>query len=136
MCQIGDIILVYNPKRFLKPIGVHSFVVLDDMHGKIRGFDFDFIGLLMSSMDTENKRERLMRYDGNFPITPDEQDIDDGGNGKLACIKAEQFYYFNKDKIRYKVIGKLDSDIFNLLIEFIQELNESGVLFQQITGNL
>lgn len=136
MCQIGDIILVYNPKRFRKPIGMHSFVVLDDKHGKIRGFDFDFIGLLMSSMDTEDKREKLMKYDGNFPITPEEQDIEDGGNGKDACIKAEQFYYFSKDKIKYQVIGRLEEDVFNLLIEFIEELNEKGIHFQQIMGNV
>lgn len=136
MCKIGDIILVYNPKRFKKPIGMHSFVVLDDNHGTIRGMDFDFIGLIMSSMDTDDKREKLMKYDANFPITPDEQDIDDGGNGKLSCIKAEQFYYFNKDKIKYKVLGRLDEEIFNLLIEFIQELNKNGMQFQQITGNM
>ena len=41
MCKIGDIILVYNPKRFQKPIGMHSFVVLDDSHGTIKGMDFD-----------------------------------------------------------------------------------------------
>lgn len=136
MCQIGDIILVYNPKRFKKPIGMHSFVVLDDNQGKIRGLDFDFIGLLMSSMDTEDKREKLMKYDGNFPITPDEQLIEDGGNGKDACIKAEQFYFFNKDKIKYQVIGRLEEDIFNLLIEFIEELNEEGIKFQEIMGNV
>ena len=116
MCQIGDIILVYNPKRFGKPIGMHSFVVLDVAQGKIRGLDFDFIGLLMSSMGTEEKRTKLMKYEGNFPITPDEQDIENGGNGKDACIKAEQFYYFNKDKIKYQVIGRLEEEIFNLLI--------------------
>lgn len=136
MCQIGDIILVYNPKRFKKPIGMHSFVVLDDSQGTIRGMDFDFIGLLMSSMDTEEKHERLMKYDANFPISPEEQDINDGGNGKKACIKSDQFYYFNKDCIKYKVLGRLDEDIFNLLIEFIEELNEKGIEFQQITGNV
>lgn len=87
-------------------------------------------------MDTEDKRERLMKYDGNFPIIPDEQDIENGGNGKMACIKAEQFYYFNKNKINYKVIGRLDEDIFNLLIKFIEELNKNGIHFQQIMGNV
>ena len=53
MCKIGDIILVYNPKRFKKSIGMHSFVVLDDTQGKIKSMDFDFIGLIMSSMDTD-----------------------------------------------------------------------------------
>ena len=136
MCQIGDIILVYNPKYFKKPIGMHSFVVLDDTQGKIKGMDFDFIGLIMSSMNTQEKRDKLMKYDGHFPITPDEQDIYAGGNGKNACIKVEQFYFFNKDKIKYKVIGRLEENIFNLLIDFIDELNEKGMRFQEILGNL
>lgn len=135
MCQIGDIILVYNPLRMHKRIGMHSFVVLDDSKGEIKGVEFDFVGLLMSSMDTQEKQERLMKYDANFPVTPDEQDIEEGGNGKKACIKADQFYYFNKEKIKYRILGKLDEEIFNLLIEFIQELNKSGIKFQQITDN-
>lgn len=135
MCKIGDIILVYNPKYFGKSIGAHSFVVLDDSHGQIRGMDFDFIGLIMSLMDTKEKREKLMKYDTNFSISPDAQDIKSGGNGKEACIKADQFYYFNKAKIRYKIIGQLNEEIFNLLVDFINELNEKGMSFQQITDN-
>lgn len=135
MCEIGDIILIYNPRRMHKSIGMHSFVVLDDTHGNIKSVNFDFVGLLMSSMDTPEKKEKLMRYDGNFPISPDEQNVLNNGNGKYACIKADQFYYFNKDKIKYKVIGKLNEDIFNLLIEFIEELSENGMVFQQIVDN-
>ena len=135
MCQIGDIILVYNPIRNRRPIGTHSFLVLDDSQGQIRGLDFDFVGLIMSSMDTEQKHDKLMRYDGNFSITPDEQDIKQGGNGKRACVKAEQFYYFNKNRIRYRVIGRMNEDVFNLLLEFIKELNDSGMKFQQILDN-
>lgn len=136
MCQIGDIVLIYNPKRYHKPIGVHSFVVLDDAEGIVKSMNFDFVGLLMSSMDTDEKHDKLMKYDGNFPITPDEQDIEGGGNHKAACIKSEQFYYFNKNKIKYKILGKLDEEIFNLLVEFIEELNQKGISFEQITSNL
>lgn len=135
MCKVGDIILVYNPVRNGRPIGKHSFVVLDDTHDKIQSLEFDFIGLLMTSMDTEEKHDRLMKYDGNFPIAPEEQDIKNGGNNKSACIKAEQFYYFNKSSIKYRVLGRLDEDIFNLLIEFIQEINEKGIRIQQIVDN-
>ena len=134
MCKIGDIILVYNPKRFKKSIGMHSFVVLDDTQGKIKSMDF--IGLIMSSMDTDEKYKKLMKYDANFPISLDEQDIESGGNGKRACIKAEQFYYFNKDSMKFKVLGALDKDIFNLLIEFINELAAHNVSFQQIFDNM
>lgn len=34
------------------------------------------------------------------------------------------------------MIGRLEEDIFNLLIEFIEELNDSGDEFQEIMGNL
>lgn len=135
MCKIGDIILVYNPVRNGRPIGKHSFVVLDDSQGRIQSIEFDFVGLLMSSMDTEERYDKLMKYDGNFPIAPDEQDIKSGGNHKRACIKADQFFYFNKSSIKYRVLGRLDEDIFNLLIEFIQEINEQGIKVYQIVDN-
>jgi hypothetical protein len=135
MCKIGDIVLVYDPIKNGKHIGMHSFVVLDDTGGNIRSVNFDFIGLLMSSMDTQQKREKLMKYDGNFPLTPDEQIITSGGNGKSACVKADQFYYFNKNEIRYRILGSLDMDIFNLLIEFIQEIGDKGITFEQVIDN-
>lgn len=87
MCQIGDIILIYNPKNNNRPIGKHSFVVLDDSKGVIQSLDFDFVGLLMSSMDTEEKHDKLMKYPANFPISPDEQDITNGGNNKERVLR-------------------------------------------------
>lgn len=134
--HLGDIILIYNPKNGNRAIGKHSFVVVEDTNGTIRGLDFDFVGLIMSSMDTKEKHDKLMKYPANFPISPDEQDITNGGNGKAACIKVEQFYYFNKDKIKYRILGRLDEEIFDLLIEFIRELNQKGIQFQQIIDNL
>lgn len=136
MCQIGDIIVVYHYKDGKKSLDTHSFVVLDDTNGQIRGVDFDFIGLVMSSVKDEEQKKRKLSYPGNFPIVPEDQDINGGGNGESGYIKAEQFYYFNKNKIDYKVIGKLDMDIFNLLVEFIEELINAGVKFRQITDNL
>lgn len=136
MCQIGDIIVVYHYKDGKKSLDTHSFVVLDDTNGQIRGIDFDFIGLVMSSVKNEEQKKRKLSYLGNFPIVPEDQDIIGGDNGESGYIKAEQFYYFNKNKIDYKVIGKLDMDIFNLLVEFIGELINAGVKFRQITDNL
>lgn len=136
MCQIGDIIVVYRYKDGNKTLPTHSFVVLDDSNGQIQGIDFDFVGLVMSSFKDEEQKKRKLSYPGNFPITPDDQEIYDGDNGESGYIKAEQFYYFNKEKIPYKVIGKLDVEIFNLLIDFIQKLVSDGVIFRQITENL
>ncbi len=136
MCQIGDIIVVYRYKDGNKTLPTHSFVVFDDNNGQIRGIDFDFIGLVMSSFKNDEQKKRKLSYLGNFSIQPEDQNIYDGNNGESGYIKAEQFYYFNKDKIRYKVIGKLDMEIFNLLVEFIQKLVGAGVEFRQITENL
>lgn len=135
MCQIGDIIVIYHYKDCNKMLPTHSFVVLDDREGQIRGIDFDFIGLVMSSVKNDDQRKKKLNYPGNFPITFEDVDIENG-NEKSGYIKAEQFYYFNKQKIKYRVIGKLEKDIFDLLIEFIQELIQNGVKFRQVTDNL
>lgn len=47
--------------------------------------------------------------------------------------KADQLYYFDKNKISYRVIGSLEPDTFNSLIEFIQN---SDFAIEQITDNL
>ena len=48
-------------------------------------------------------------------------------------VKAEQLYYFNKQKIDYSVIGKLHTDVFNRLVEFISSLS---VPLEHVTDNL
>jgi hypothetical protein len=136
MCKIGDIIVVYQYKDAGKRLSTHSFVVLDDRNGQIRGIDFDFVALVMSSIKDEEQKQRKLAYPGNFPIVPEDLDIEGDGNEKSAYIKVEQFYFFNKNKLSYRVLGKLDTDIFNLLIEFIEELEKNGVRFRYITDNL
>lgn len=45
---------------------------------------------------------------------------------------TNNFFYFSKEKIAFHKIGKLDSDVFNLIVEFILELNGKGVTINQI----
>lgn len=54
-------------------------------------------------------------------------------NRKDGFIKAEQFYYFNKSKIDYQVIGTMTPEMFNKLIDFISELQIEII---NITDNL
>ena len=64
MCKIGDILLIYNAKNG-QYVGKHPFIVLDDNAGKVRGvYSYDFIGLLVSSANTEEKKERLRSFEG------------------------------------------------------------------------
>lgn len=48
-------------------------------------------------------------------------------------VKADQWHYFVKDKISYRVIGTMKPDIFALLMEFIEE---SDFDFSDIIDNL
>ena len=124
MCEIGDIIVIEKYKDGNNDLSRHSFVVIQDEGGCIRGLSFDIVALVMSSFKDEQQRQRKMQYD-NFPIVPNDRDLTEGGNEKDGYIKADQFYFFQKANIQYRVIGKLKDDILLLLFEFIEtELKE------------
>ena len=53
-------------------------------------------------------------------------------DNRFSFVEADQFFYFDKSKIRYIHIGKIEPDIYNLIIEFIQEINANGVAIKQI----
>lgn len=121
MCQVGDIIVIKSYKDRGNVLSRHSFVVIDDEEGKIEGIPYDFIANVMSSFKTEEqKRWKLNHYPGNFPIVFGDRVVKDD-NGRNGYIKADQLYYFQKDKLDYEVIGNLKPEIFNLLIQFIEE---------------
>lgn len=121
MCKVGDIIVVENYKSGGKDIGKHSFVVINDEGGEIQGLDYDLICNVMSSFKNERQKTRKLKYEGNFPITHNDTDTNPD-SGKDGYIKAEQFYYFDKEKIDYVVIGNMKEEAFNALIEFIENL--------------
>lgn len=134
MCKIGDILLIYNARN-KKPVGAHPFIVLDDSNGIVSGiYSYDFIGLLMTSANTEEKKERLGKIEGNFPILPDDKNMNESKNhdNRFSYVEADQFFYFDKSKIKYIHLGTIDPDIYNLIIDFIEELSENGIEIKQI----
>ena len=118
MCKKRDIILVDNYQSQGTTVGTHSFVVLEDNGGEIKGLPFDMICNVLSSFKSANQKVRKLSYPGNFPITASDSSVP-GGNTKDGYIKADQFYYFSKDKITYHVIGQMKAAAFNELIDFI-----------------
>ncbi len=107
-------------------------MIINDEAGQIQGLDYDLICNVMSSFKSEEQRKRKLKYPGNFPVAPDDSEVING-NEKSGYIKADQLYYFNKQKIKYMVIGSLKVEIFNLLMEFIGEELKS---FEIIIDNL
>ncbi len=132
MCNVGDIIVIKDYTHNGIHLRKHSFVILSDDAGQIQSIDYDLICNVMSSFKDEAQKKKKLSYPGNFPIVPEDyEDID--GNNKSGYIKADQLYYFNKNNIKYTVIGSLKEDIFKLLIEFIEEELEE---FEEIIDNL
>lgn len=121
MCKVGDIIVIKEYKRSGEDIRKHSFVVINDEGGEIQGLDYDLICNVMSSFKNEKQKAKKLKYTGNFPISHNDTDTNPD-SGKDGYIKAEQFYYFDKEKIDYVVIGNMKEEVFNALIEFIENL--------------
>jgi len=132
MCTVGDIILIESYQHKGRALSRHSFVVLSVEAGKIEGLDYDFVCNVLSSFKSQQQRAKKLGYPGNFEITYGDSSIV-RSNTKDGFAKAEQLYYFNREKTDYTIIGKLHVDIFNLLVEFIKNLE---VPLEHILDNL
>ncbi len=119
MCQIGDIIVIEKYKHEGVNIKKHSFVVIDDENGIIQGLPYDFVANVLSSFKDDKQRKRKLSYPGNFPISHNDTDTNPD-DGKDGFVKADQLYYFSKDKIDYNIIGEMKQDKFNELMEYIE----------------
>ena len=119
MCKVGDIILVKKYKDGKHLLEKHSFVVINDENGKIKGLSYDMICNVLSSYKSETQMKQKLSYPGNFPIANEDTDTNPD-NGKSGYLKTDQLYYFNKEKIDYTVIGNIKPDILNLVFEYIE----------------
>lgn len=135
MPNVGDIIIVFAPRANGEDIGRHSFIVIGNEPGKILGMDYDLLCIIMSSMDSKAKREKMLKYPGNISIMPEDRDVKND-NGKPAFAKADQIFHFETSKTDYKVIGKVNDDIVDLLFEFIEDMKQEGRKAVPIIDNL
>ena len=131
MCEIGDIILINSYESQGQCIGTHSFIVIDNKEGKIQGLDYNIICNVMSSFKNESHRAKKLSYPGNFRITSSDLNVING-NKKDGYIKSEQFYFFNTDKIDFTIIGSLKPDVFNRLIEFIENQSDLEIIIDNL----
>ena len=132
MCKIGDIIIINNYIDNGINLSRHSFVVLDDEDGKIQGLSYDMVCNVMSSFKDGNHKNRKLNYPGNFPISSNDTHTNPN-NGRDGYIKADQLYYFNKEKIDFQVIGSMNKESLEKLIKFIEELE---IDIKEIIDNL
>lgn len=120
MCKVGDIILVHDYISNGVPLQKHSFIVIDDHNGEIHGLEYDWICNVLSSIKNNTQRTRKLSYPGNFEIKSNDM-ITSPHNGKDAYIKADQLYFFKKDKLNYRVIGQVTESALNDILQFIED---------------
>lgn len=132
MCKFGDIIVVNN---YIgddgKNIGRHSFVVIDDEKGKIRGLEYDLVTNVISSIKDDNHRNKKLRYKENLELK-DEDVISKYKSNKDSYIKADKLFFFNKSKLDYFLFGRISDDLLDKLMDLIEELSKEDKLVNVI----
>ena len=123
MCKLGDIIVINKFKdKQGNIITRHSFVVINDEHGQIEGYDYDFVSSVMGSFHDSKHKKHKLSIGSNLEIKSN-QIIGDNLNNKEGYIRADDLFYFNKKKIKYKVIAHMDSELLDDLVQLIIKLN-------------
>lgn len=128
MCKIGDIIVV---NEYIgddgKKIRKHSFIVIDDTPGSIRGLKYDLVTNVMSSFKNEEHKEKKLRHKENLGVESDDI-ISPIKNDKSGYIKADQLFYFDKSKLDYYVFAHIEPELLDELIRLIIELQVENKL--------
>lgn len=134
MCKLGDIIVV---KEFKDSNGVvvpkHSFVVINDDTNFIEGYSYDLVSNMMCSFHDEEHKRHKLSIESNLGIDKN-QIIGDKLNDKDGYIKADELYYFKKEKIEYKVIAHVKDEFLGILIKLILKLYDKSKIEKVITN--
>lgn len=135
MCKVGDIIVIKEFKNEIgEPVKKHSFVVISDESNSIGGLNYDFISNMLCSFHDNNHRNKKLRYEENLEIKT-KLKSKNKTNNKIGFIKADQLYYFDKDKIEYYILGHLSKQLLDELMSLIFSLDKKEKL-KIITTNI
>lgn len=136
MCKVGDIIKI---EKYIgddgKEVGRHSFVVISEDEDVIQGYNFDFVGCPMSSIKSDAQREKVAADERLMIIKSNDQNGMPASNYEESFIKSNLFYYFQKNKIQYQLLGSLNIETYMKLMKQLEDLDEKG-LVEIVTANL
>ena len=136
MCKLGDIIVV---NKYIaengQEIGRHSFIVIDDTPDTIKGLDYTHVTTVISSFKSEEQRLKKLKYEENLEVSEYEQNGKIKDFKKSSYVKADKFFYFNKDKLDYYVFGRISDDLLDELFKLILQLDKKDRIVQ-VTSNL
>lgn len=126
ICKLGDIIVVNEFKdKNGEIIPKHSFVVINDEPDYVEGLRYDFVSNVMCSFKNDEHKKKKLRYESNL-------EIKNGAikgknlNGKEGYIRANELFYFNKKKIKYKVMAHMNDELLDELVQLIIKLHDQN----------
>ena len=135
MCKLGDLIIIDEFKNENNEIVPrHTFVVINDKPDFIEGFKYDFVSNMLCSFHNEEHKKNKLKSKSNLPVK-EKRISGEYINEKEGYIKANQLYYFNKKKIKYKVFAHMEPELLDELVQLILELNNKNML-EPIYANL
>ena len=134
MCKLGDIIVV---NKFTDKNGdvipKHSFVVINDTANYIESLRYDFVSNILCSFHNDVKRKKKLNLESNLLI--DKNAIQGKNlNNKNGYIRADELFYFDKNKIQYKVIAHVKDDFLNKLIKLNIKLHKKNKSINVVTN--
>lgn len=126
MCKFGDIIVVNNYiGEDGQKISRHSFIVINDEPGKIEGIHYDLVANVMSSFRNEEQRAKKLKFKENIEITS-EDIVAERANEKTGYIKTDQLFYFDKTNLDYFLLGRVEDELLDELVQLVIELTIEG----------
>lgn len=129
MCKLGDIIVVESYLGENKEeINRHSFIVISDEPSMIQGLAYDLVTTVISSFKGKQHKKEKLSYKGNKEIKSFIKNEREVSMKKDSYIKADKLFYFNKDKLKYYVFGRISDDLLEELFKLIIELREESKL--------
>lgn len=136
MCKLGDIIVV---NKYLgengKEIDRHSFIVIDDNKNSIKGLSYTHVASVISSFKNKAHKDKKLKYKENMEIKTFIKNNKEYNFSKPSYIKADKFFYFDKNKLDYYVFGRISDDLLNELIKLIIQLSKEEKI-TIVTNNL
>lgn len=134
LCKLGDIIVVRNYiGEGGNNVNQHSFVVVSDEGGTISGLDYTMVAATISSFKNKEHRNKKLKYEENMELPINSKE--NSNWNKEGYIKADQAYYFNKNKLDYYVFASLKKEYLDELLKLILKLAKEEKL-KIITDNL
>lgn len=130
--KIGDVILI---KEYISEsdtiLATKYFVVIDTKPNLVDNMYYDIIAVPISSIKNEIHRVKVMSNEIYMPLSNAVIKSSD----KSSYVRLGKIYFFNKDRIMYKIVDRTDNSTLFEIVDQIENLEQKEKL-EFITNNV